>query len=74
MNEDHADALELYATALAAAPPGPWRMTGIDLEGCDLVLGGEARRIPFAKRVTTPEAARQELVRLAAEARARKGL
>ncbi len=28
MNEDHADAIELYATALAEAPPGPWRMAG----------------------------------------------
>ena len=28
MNSDHADAVELYATALADAAPGPWRMTG----------------------------------------------
>ena len=72
MNEDHADALELYATTLANASPGPWRMTGIDAEGCDLVLHGEARRILFASPVTTPEEARKELVRLAAEARARR--
>jgi heme oxygenase (biliverdin-IX-beta and delta-forming) len=70
MNEDHADALELYATVLAGASPGPWRMTGIDPEGCDIVLGAEARRIPFAQKVATPAEARTELVRLAAEARA----
>jgi hypothetical protein len=70
MNEDHADALALYATRLAGASPGAWRMTGIDPEGCDLVLDGEARRILFAQPVTTPAEARQELVRLAAEARA----
>jgi hypothetical protein len=70
MNEDHADALALYATRLAGASPGTWRMTGIDPEGCDLVLDGEARRILFAQPVTTPAEARQELVRLAAEARA----
>ena len=32
MNEDHADAVELYATALADASPGAWRMVGIDPE------------------------------------------
>jgi putative heme iron utilization protein len=70
MNEDHADALELYATALGEAPPGPWRMVGIDPEGFDIVLGGQARRIPFAQPIATPGEARTELVRLAAEARA----
>jgi putative heme iron utilization protein len=73
MNEDHADALELYATALAGARCGPWRLTGIDPEGCDIVLDGEARRIPFAAPIATPAEARAELVRLAAEARARRG-
>jgi putative heme iron utilization protein len=70
MNEDHADALELYATALGDAGPGPWRMAGIDPEGFDIVLGGEGRRILFAQKVATPAEARTELVRLAAEARA----
>ena len=45
-------------------------MTGIDPEGFDIVRGGEARRILFAERALTPDAARKELVRLAAEARA----
>jgi len=71
MNNDHADALALYATALSGAKPGAWRMTGIDSEGCDIVLEGEARRIPFAAWIATPQEARQELVRLAAEARAK---
>ena len=55
---------------LPDASPGPWRMTGIDPEGFDIVLEGEARRILFAQPVTTPAEARKELVRLAAEARA----
>lgn len=71
MNTDHADAVELYATALAGASPGPWRMAGIDPEGCDIVLEGAARRILFAEPVTTPAEARKELVRLVGEARAR---
>jgi putative heme iron utilization protein len=70
MNKDHADAIELYATVLAGASVGPWRMAGIDPEGCDIVLDGAARRILFASLVTTPAEARKELVRLAAEARA----
>jgi putative heme iron utilization protein len=70
MNADHADALELYATALGDGEPGPWRMTGIDPEGFDIALGGAARRIPFAQPITTPGEARTELVRLATEARA----
>lgn len=71
MNADHADALELYATALAGASPGGWRMTGIDPEGLDIVQGGEARRIVFSAPVTTPAEARKELVRLTNDARAR---
>ena len=70
MNADHADALELYAKSLAGASGSGWRMTGMDPEGFDLVREGEARRILFAERAATPEAARKELVRLAAEARA----
>jgi putative heme iron utilization protein len=69
MNEDHADAIGLYATALADGEPGAWRMTGIDPEGCDILRDGEARRILFAEPVTTPAEARKELVRLATEAR-----
>ncbi len=69
MNEDHADALELYATVLAGGQPGTWRMTGIDPEGCDILCDGDARRVLFAERVTTPAEARKALVRLTEEAR-----
>ena len=71
MNDDHAAAVELYATVLAGVPGGAWLMTGIDPDGCDLVCGGEARRIGFSVKVTTPGLARQELARLAAHARER---
>ena len=46
MNEDHADAVRLYATRLAGAPEGFWRMSGIDPEGCDPDLRG--RRPPHS--------------------------
>jgi putative heme iron utilization protein len=71
INADHADAIGLYATVLADAPAGTWRMTGIDPEGCDLVLDGQALRIPFATPIASPGEARAELVRLADEARSR---
>jgi hypothetical protein len=39
-------------------------MTGIDPEGCDLVLGARGARLPFETRITNATAARHELVRL----------
>jgi putative heme iron utilization protein len=71
MNANHADAVRLYATRLAGAPEGAWRMTGIDPEGCDLMCDGEARRIRFKAPIATPAEAREALVRLADEARER---
>ena len=69
MNEDHADAIALYATKLLGAPAGAWRMTGIDPEGCDLVLGARGLRLPFETRITSAAEARTELVRLVGVAR-----
>lgn len=69
MNADHAEALGLYATRLAGAPEGFWRMSGIDPEGCDLLCEGDARRISFKALIATPGEARKELGRLANEAR-----
>ncbi len=71
MNEDHADAVELYATKLLGGASGAWRMSGLDPEGCDLVLGAHALRLPFASRVTSGEEVRKELVRLVGVARAK---
>ncbi len=69
MNADHADAILFYATKLLGAPSGPWRMTGIDPEGCDLVLGARGLRLNFGGRITSAAAARAELVRLVGVAR-----
>jgi heme iron utilization protein len=71
MNEDHADAVELYATRLLGGTPGAWRMTGIDPDGCDLVIGARALRLPFETRIANGEEARRELVRLVGVARAK---
>ncbi|MGO4737649.1 HugZ family protein [Bosea sp. 2KB_26] len=70
MNEDHAEALALYATRLLGEPEGRWRATGLDPEGLDLVCGDAAARLVFPERVTSPGALRAALVALAQKARA----
>ncbi len=69
MNADHADAVELYATAFCDGPPGPWSMTGLDPEGIDLVLGDDVRRLWFDEPMQAAEEMRPLLVRLAQDAR-----
>jgi putative heme iron utilization protein len=71
MNEDHADALKLYATRLLGAPDGGWQCAGCDPEGLDLQWGRLALRLPFPARVNSPAELRQVLKLLADEARAR---
>jgi hypothetical protein len=69
MNQDHAEAVRLYATRLRDGREGAWRLTGIDPDGLDLILGDATLRLAFAGRVTTPEQLRKVLVALAGEAR-----
>jgi heme iron utilization protein len=69
MNEGHADAIELYATRLLGDGEGPWRMIGVDPEGCDLILGDRVRRLDFPHRVTASDALRKILVDLVRQAR-----
>ncbi len=70
VNEDHADAIGLYATRLAGAPSGPWRATGLDPDGIDMAAGDLTCRVSFPERITDAGALRRVLVKLAAEARA----
>ncbi|NBP73300.1 MAG: DUF2470 domain-containing protein [Alphaproteobacteria bacterium] len=70
MNEDHADAVALYATVLLGLADGDWKMTGIDPEGCDLRHGGHVARVDFDKPAKDAESARASLVRLVKTARA----
>lgn len=70
MNEDHAEAVRLYATRLLGAPDGKWRLTGIDPDGLDLALADATVRLRFPERVTTAQALRTMVVDLAAKARA----
>jgi len=71
MNEDHTDATSLYATKLLGEPEGPWRISGIDPDGVDLVAGDRTARLPFRERVTGAAPMRMALVAYAKEARAK---
>ena len=70
MNNDHADAVRLYATKLLGAADGEWRCVGCDPEGLELQLGRTALRLPFPQRVNSPGVLRQVLKQMADEARA----
>jgi heme iron utilization protein len=69
MNQDHADAVALYATKLLGLPAGDWKMTGVDPEGIDLRDGGATARLDFEKPVQNAESARSILVRMVKAAR-----
>ena len=69
MNDDHSDAIGLYANRLQGLDGAGWRMTGIDPDGCDLRLGGRVARVGFENPVRNAGEARAELVRLAKSAR-----
>jgi putative heme iron utilization protein len=70
MNDDHADAIALYATKLSGAAAGPWRVTGLDPEGLDLACGDAMLRLEFPQRVTTARELRDVLADLVKQARA----
>ena len=69
MNSDHADAVALYATKLLGAANGAWRVTGLDPEGVDLILGDATLRLSFTQRVTDGAGLRTVLKELAEQAR-----
>src|ERR1700744_3718629 len=65
MNEDHGDAMNLYATKLLGAESADWRCTGSDPEGMDLAADAVTLRLEFPARVTGPGDLRKMLVKLA---------
>ncbi len=69
MNDDHADAIDLYANKLLKLPGQGWRLTGIDRAGIDLRLGGSLARLDFDQPVTDAQAARITLISLVKRAR-----
>ncbi|WP_342708318.1 DUF2470 domain-containing protein [Bradyrhizobium sp. B124] len=71
MNEDHREAMNLYATRLLGAPSADWLCTGCDPEGMDMQAGRDTLRLDFPERVSNGTELRKMLVRLAGEARAK---
>ncbi|KRE09338.1 pyridoxamine 5'-phosphate oxidase [Bosea sp. Root381] len=74
MNEDHADAIQDYATVLLRAEAGAWRMTGLDPDGADLMLGDKALRLAFPRIAATAGEVRDVLVELAIAARKKRDM
>lgn len=72
MNADHLDALALYAAG-TGAEPGPWRLTGLDPEGMDLLAADRTARVLYPEPVREMGALRKVLVAMAARARAGEG-
>lgn len=70
-NDDHADALRLYASRALNEQQGPsaWKMTGIDPEGFDIIGSAGPLRIDFPTLILTAGEARKALAALAAAAR-----
>ena len=69
MNQDHAEAVALYATRLLGQEEGAWIMTGCDVEGFDMRCEYRRARFDFDGPVADAEAARRALVALAQRAR-----
>jgi heme iron utilization protein len=73
MNADHADAIQLYATILAGAPAGAWRIASLDRDGLDLVDGDAMVRLDFPTPLAAPADLRPMVVAMAKDARAKAG-
>lgn len=69
MNEDHAEALALYATRLLGMAQGNWMATGADPDGLDLRAGPLRARLEFPEKVRNGGDLRAVLAHLAKEAR-----
>ncbi|WP_231710228.1 HugZ family protein [Roseibium limicola] len=70
MNEDHRDAIKLYAEVLLKAGDGNWLISGLDPEGVDLRHGNRIERLWYADHLEGDTEMRMGLVALAKKARA----
>lgn len=71
MNEDHANALLLYATRLCGMPEAKWKATGCDPDGIDMRAGALRARLDFPKKAKSVADLRMTLIDLMEEARRR---
>ncbi|MCY6379499.1 HugZ family protein [Hoeflea prorocentri] len=73
MNDDHADAVMVYARVLAGEKTGKWRISGIDAAGFELASGDRLRRIEFETQLDDAGKLAGALAALAKTARERQG-
>ena len=71
MNDDHADAVALYANALCGIAGDGATLVGVDPEGCDLRVGARLARLAFDEPICDAQGARAALIALVRRARAR---
>jgi putative heme iron utilization protein len=69
VNADHPDAVAVIAERLLDGPAGDWRMTGCDVDGCDLALGEQVLRLAFEAPVSDADGVRRALILAARAAR-----
>jgi len=69
MNDDHADAVALYARHYLKAGEGRWALVGTDAEGMELTNGETMRRIWFPEPIATAMDLRMTLAAMAKQAR-----
>lgn len=65
MNDDHRDAVDVYARAFAGARSDGWYIIGLDADGIDIGHGDEARRVFFPAPLSSAADLRAALVELA---------
>jgi hypothetical protein len=70
VNADHADACEAIATGLLGGQGEGWRMTAVDVDGCDFTRGEEVLRLAFEAPVADADGVRRALILAARAARA----
>lgn len=72
MNEDHAEAIQLYATYFAKLDMQNWRISGLDADGLDLADGNRVGRVWFPSSLTEASDLRNVLIDMEKTARAGK--
>ncbi len=68
-NRDHPAALQVIARHAGGGDDAPWRMVGVDVDGCDLASGEVVLRVAWSAPAADPAQVRAELIRLARAAR-----
>lgn len=69
MNEDHLDAIQLYASHFGRLGEAAWRICGIDADGLDLAAGDPVGRVFFPSPLADVNDLRPTLVQMAKTAR-----